>query len=97
MLALDDSMAARKFALFLGLAIGVSGLDLPPAFLKELTDAKNKAKQNPPNCDSTFEQQEQTANAVKEDLVAAGWEVTDGTMIFTSGHAFGNNPESVYG
>ena len=91
-------MTARKIALALGLlAIDASALDFPPTFLKELTDAKNKAKQNPPNCDSTFEEQEHTASAVTDDLVAAGWEVTDGTMIFTSGHAFGNNPESVYG
>ena len=60
---------------------------------QELEKATNHL--NPPDCDHSFAQQESMAAAATEDLVAAGWEVTDGHMIFTSGHAFGNNPSSV--
>jgi len=81
------------------LARGASALvGFPEALLKQLSeDKKNKAHMNPPDCDTTFVEQEHTAQAATDDLVAAGWEVTDGHMIFTSAHSFGNNPSSVYG
>ncbi len=51
----------------------------------------------PPPCDTTFAESEDMAQATAEALEAKGWEVTKGNMIFTRGHMFGNNPESVYG
>jgi hypothetical protein len=36
-------------------------------------------------------------DAATNDLLEQGWETTDGHLIFTSGHMFGNNPVSLYG
>jgi hypothetical protein len=51
----------------------------------------------PPSCDTTFNEQKDIADKASNDLIEQGWETTDGHLIFTSGNAFGNNPESVYG
>lgn len=37
------------------------------------------------------------AQATADALQADGWEVVEGKLVFTRGHMYGNNPESVYG
>ena len=51
----------------------------------------------PPECDVSYKQQQQIAASTLSALEAAGWTHSAGKLAFTSGHHYGNNPQSVYG
>ena len=51
----------------------------------------------PPECDVSYKQQQQIAASTLSALEAEGWTHAAGKLAFTSGHHYGNNPQSVYG
>ena len=51
----------------------------------------------PPECDVSYKQQQQIAASTLAALEAEGWTHSAGKLAFTSGHHYGNNPQSVYG
>ena len=51
----------------------------------------------PPECDMDYNDQQGMARTARDDLLRQGWLAREGLLRFTSGHMYGQNPQSRYG